>query len=71
MTAVIIILTKYMYNLKKKKKKAERKEPWDFPGGPAFKTVLPTQGVWVRSLARELRSRTAKKKEKRNLLEFL
>ena len=57
----MIVLTKYMYNLKKKKGK--RKEPWDFPGGPVFKTVLPMQGVWVQSLARELRSHMARKKE--------
>ena len=28
----------------------------DFPGAPVVKTVLPMQGVWVRSLVRELRS---------------
>ena len=26
----------------------------DFPGGPVVKTLLPTQGPWVRSLVRGL-----------------
>ena len=30
--------------------------PWDFPGGPVFKTVLPLKGMQVRSLVGELRS---------------
>ena len=29
-------------------------QPRDFPGGPVAKTVLPMQGVWVRSLVRDL-----------------
>ena len=29
----------------------------NFPGGPVVKTLLPLQGVWVRSLVGELRSR--------------
>ena len=31
-------------------------DPWDFPGGPVVKTVLPSQGAWVGSLFRELQS---------------
>ena len=30
--------------------------PWDFPGGPVVKTVLPLKRVKVRSLVEELRS---------------
>ena len=37
-------------SFKKKKKKKTR----DFPGGSVAKTVLPMQGVQVRSLVREL-----------------
>ena len=33
-----------------------KRNPWDFPGGPVVKTVLPLQGARVRSLVRELRS---------------
>ena len=62
MTVIIIILKKIHVQFKKKKK-GKRKELWDFPGGPVFKTLLPTQGVWVRSLARELRSHMARKKK--------
>ena len=32
-----------------------------------FKTVLPRQGVWVQSLAREVRSCMAKKKKRKKL----
>ena len=41
--------------------------PWDFPGGPVVKTVLPLKRVKVRSLVEELRSHrplgVAKKKK--------
>ena len=46
------------------------KSNWDFPGGPAAKTVLPIQGAQIRSLVQELRSHmllsAAKKKKSKN-----
>ena len=48
---------------------------WESPGGPVVKTVLPLQGVWVRSLVGELRSHipcsVAKNKQKKTFLSFL
>ena len=42
----------------------------DLPGGPVVKTALPVQGVWVQSLAGELKSHiphsAAKKKKKKD-----
>ena len=44
--------------------------PWDFPGGPAVKTLPCNIGVWVRSLVGELKIPHAAgccQKEKKNV----
>ena len=33
-----------------------KENPWDCPGGPVVGTLPSNAGVWVRSLAKELRS---------------
>ena len=49
-------------------------ETGGFPGSPGVKTLLSVQGLWVRSLVRELRShmlRSQKRKRPRNRIEDL